>query len=141
MSRSLRQLLIVSALMVAALMLFTTAPSVLAQTTTTVGGGASSSDVLTEQDVPEVVRNLTGGEGSLRALALRIINFALMFLGLVAVVMVIYGGILYVTAAGKDDQAGNGKKVIMYAIVGIIIIMLSFALINTVLKAGTGETV
>ena len=140
MSRTLRQFLTVSALMAAALMLFTAAPGVLAQTTT-VGGGASSSDVLTEQDVPDVVRNLTGGEGSLRALALRIINFALMFLGLVAVVMVIYGGILYVTAAGKEDQAGVGKKVIMYAIVGIIIIMLSFALINTVLKAGTGESV
>ena len=53
--------------------------------------------------------------------------------------MVIYGGVLYVTAAGNDDQVGKAKNVILYAVIGIVVILLSFALVNTViLNAGTG---
>jgi len=52
--------------------------------------------------------------------------------------MIIYGGFLYVSAAGNDEKIGKAKKIIMYAIVGIIVILLSFAIVNTVLVAGTG---
>lgn len=138
MSRTIKQFLIVTGLMTAALTIFAFAPSVLAQGAAggvSVGGGA-----LSDSDVPDIVKNLSGGSGSIRELALRIVNFFLLFLGLVAVIMVIYGGILYVTAAGKDDQVGTAKKVILYAIIGIVIIALSFAMVNTILKAGTGET-
>ena len=64
-----------------------------------------------------------------------IVNFALSFLGLIALVIVIYGGFLYVTDAGAGEQSEKGKKAIMYAIIGILIILSSFAIVNTVLKA------
>lgn len=89
---------------------------------------------------PTAVTSSTGGQGSLRQLALTIVNFALTFLGLIAVVMIIYGGFLYVTAGGKEDKVETAKKIIMYSIIGIIIILLSFAIVNTVLTAGTGTT-
>lgn len=89
---------------------------------------------------PAAVTSSTGGQGSLRQLALTIVNFALTFLGLIAVIMIIYGGFLYVTAAGKEDKVETGKKIIMYSIMGIVIILLSFAIVNTVLTAGTGAT-
>lgn len=135
--KSLRQFFIVTGLMTAALTIFVFAPEVMAQggAGVSVGGGA-----LSDSDVPDIVKSLSGGSGSIRELALRIVNFFLLFLGLVAVIMVIYGGILYITAAGKEDQVGTAKKVILYAIIGIVIIALSFALVNTILKAGTGET-
>ena len=69
------------------------------------------------------------------------VNYFLTFLGIVAVIMIIYGGITYVTAAGQDEGIGNAKKIIMYALVGIIIILLSFAIVNTILGAGTGTEV
>jgi len=50
--------------------------------------------------------------------------------------MVIYGGVTYVTAAGDDEKVGNAKNIILYSIVGIVIVLLSFALINTVLGVG-----
>ena len=74
----------------------------------------------------------------LRQLVLTIVNYFLTFLGIVAVIMIIYGGILYVTAAGKEETVGNAKKIIMYSLIGIIIILLSFALVTTILGAGTG---
>ena len=54
--------------------------------------------------------------------------------------MIIYGGILYVTSAGNDENVQKAKKILMYAIVGIVVILLSFAIVNTVIGgAGTGD--
>ncbi len=91
-------------------------------------------------DSPTNIQEATGGEGSFRTLARTIINFFLYFLGFLATAMIIYGGILYVTSGGQDEQTGKAKKILMYAIVGIIIILLSFAIVNTVISgAGTGD--
>ncbi|MEK7524424.1 MAG: PKD domain-containing protein [Patescibacteria group bacterium] len=67
------------------------------------------------------------------------VNFALSFLGVLAVVIVIYGGFLYVTAAGNEEQSGKGKKAITYAGIGILIIIASFAFVNTLLTFGGGS--
>lgn len=61
------------------------------------------------------------------------INFALAFLGIIALAVVIYGGFLYVTAAGNEEQSGKGKKAITYAAVGIVIILASFAIVRTLI--------
>lgn len=90
-------------------------------------------------DVPAGVAAATGNQGSFRQLVLTILQFFLGFLGLLAVIMIIYGGVLYVSAAGAQEKIDKGKKIIMYAIVGIVIILLSFAIVNTVLGgAGAG---
>lgn len=70
----------------------------------------------------------------LKSFILKIVNFALGFLGIFAVLIVIYGGVLYVSAAGEEDRATKGKKAIGYAIIGLLIVMGSFALVNTVIK-------
>lgn len=98
-------------------------------------------DLISGSDQPDILRQATGGEGSIRALILRIVNYALGFLGILAVMMVIYGGISYVMAGGKQESIENGKKIILYALVGIIIILLAFAIVNTVLGAASGGSV
>jgi len=77
-------------------------------------------------------------DGDLRAFIVKIVNFALSFLGLIAVIIVIYGGVMYVTAGGESEKAEKGKKNVMYAVIGLIIVMGSFALVNTVIGAGGG---
>lgn len=84
-------------------------------------------------DQPAVLAGQTGGEGSLRSIILNIVNFILIFLGLIAVIMIIYGGITYVTSAGNNENVEKAKKIIMYAIIGIIIVLISFALVNTII--------
>jgi hypothetical protein len=61
-----------------------------------------------------------------------ILNYFLTFLGLIAVAFIIYAGILMVTAGGEEDQVGKGKKIITWALVGIIIIVLSWTIVNWV---------
>lgn len=65
-------------------------------------------------------------------------NFVLGFLGLFAVIIVIYGGVLYVASRGSEDQAEKGKKAITYAVIGILIVLGSFAFVNTIFQAPTG---
>lgn len=64
-----------------------------------------------------------------------ILNYALGFLGLIAVAFIIYGGILLVTSAGSDDAMGKAKKILTYAAIGIVIIMLSYTIVTFVTSA------
>ncbi|MFA4891364.1 MAG: hypothetical protein WC604_03365 [Candidatus Gracilibacteria bacterium] len=125
-SKIIKQVLIVLGLMTGAIALLSFIP-------------VASAALITPGDVPGEIAAATGGEGSIRALALKIVNYFLTFLGIIAVMMIIYGGVTYVTAAGKQESIDNAKKIILYSLVGIIIILLSFAIVNTVLgSAGAG---
>lgn len=98
--------------------------------------------LISPTDQPGRLAEATGGQGSFRDLLLTFLNFFLGFLGIVAVIMVIYGGVLYVTAAGNQENIDKGKKIIMYAVIGIVIILLAFALVNTLLSGlGAGGDV
>ncbi|MBU1018801.1 MAG: PKD domain-containing protein [Patescibacteria group bacterium] len=78
---------------------------------------------------------------SAREFILNVTNFALSFLGLIAIIFIIYGGFMYVTAGGKDEQMEKGKKSVMYAVAGIIVVLSSYAIVNTLIgeAAGGGE--
>lgn len=73
-----------------------------------------------------------------RDLIQTLVNYALSFLGLIATVMIIYGGALYVTSGGDEDGASKGKKIIQYSVIGILIILSSFAIVNTAINATGG---
>jgi len=99
--------------------------------------GGSGNGFIQTTDNPNTIAGATGGETGLRPLILTIVNFFLGFLGLLAVLMVIYGGVLMLTSAGGDGY-GKGKKILTYAAIGIVIILLSFAFVSTILTAGSG---
>jgi len=126
--KTLKQTLMVLALMVGALSLVTFMPM-------------ASAALITGSDNPGEVAAATGGETDLRALVLKMVNYALTFLGIISVIMVIYGGVTYVISAGNDDAVGNAKKIIQFALIGIVIILLSFVIVNAVLGVGTGGSV
>ncbi len=54
----------------------------------------------------------------------------LTIIGIVAVIFILYGAFLYITAAGKEEQLGKAKSVIIYGLFGILIAVLSFAIIS-----------
>jgi hypothetical protein len=93
--------------------------------------------LISPEDVPKEIESATGGETSAKVLARTIVDYFLAFLGFLATLMIIYGGILYVTAAGNEENAKKGKTIIMYAAIGIIIILLSYAIVSTILGAAS----
>jgi len=90
-------------------------------------------------DNPSEIQNVTNSESSLRQMTLRFINFFLFFLGLLATAFIIYGGFLYITSQGEDSNVEKAKKILMFSALGILIVLISFALINTMLGAGLGN--
>ena len=61
-----------------------------------------------------------------------IINWALIFAGSIALIFIVFGAIQFLTSAGDPKKAESAKKTITLAIVGIVLVFLSFAIINTI---------
>lgn len=74
------------------------------------------------------------GETDAPGLATRIIKILLYFAGIVAVVMIIYGGYLVMTAAGNETQAATGRKTLTNAIIGLVIVVLAYFVIQVVIN-------
>jgi len=68
-----------------------------------------------------------------------IINAVLGLVSAVAVMALIYGGIKYITSLGNEDDAAKAKRVILYAIIGLIVIALSAVIVNFTLGAVKGQ--
>lgn len=64
------------------------------------------------------------------------INIALGFLGVAGAIIVLYGGVLWMTARGNDEQVTKAKSTIVSGVVGIIIILLAWTIVSYVLKLG-----
>ena len=62
-----------------------------------------------------------------------ITNLALYLIGAVSVLMLIYGGIRYTISGGDSNAVTGAKNTILYAIVGIVIALLAYAIVNFVL--------
>ena len=59
-------------------------------------------------------------------------------IGVVAVVMIILGGISYATSQGDPGKVKKGKDTILYGVIGLIVALLAFAIVNFVLGALQG---
>ena len=68
-----------------------------------------------------------------------IINTALFIIGAISVMMLIYGGIRYTTSGGNEKSVTAAKNTILYAVVGIIIALLAYAIVNFVLTTLTAS--
>ena len=58
----------------------------------------------------------------------KIIHVFLSFLGIIFVVLTIYGGFLWMTAAGNDEQVGKAKKIIVRSAIGLAVILSAYAI-------------
>ncbi len=59
-------------------------------------------------------------------------NILLFVVGAVAVIMLIIGGLRYVTSNGDQNAVTGAKNTIMYALIGIVVAFLAFAAVNFV---------
>lgn len=83
--------------------------------------------------------NNTGGTG-IQAAARSITNIFSVIVGIVAVLMLIYGGFRYITSGGDSGRVGNAKNTLIYAIVGLVVVALAQIIVHFVLQ-GTSQFV
>lgn len=80
------------------------------------GADMTNSGGSAKQDLPDVITT--------------IINVMLFIAGALAVIMIIYGGIRYITAHGDEKQVKVAKDTIVYSVAGLIIAILAYALVT-----------
>lgn len=76
----------------------------------------------------------TLGNADLRVTVGKLINVALSLLGVIAVVIILAGGFKWMTAGGNDDKVAEARKMIFSGIIGLAIILSSWAIALFVLN-------
>ncbi|MFZ2187071.1 MAG: pilin [Candidatus Moraniibacteriota bacterium] len=81
------------------------------------------------------------GAKTLSAIALNVLNFLLSLVGVLGIIMLVIGGIMYLTAAGDEDRIDTGKDIVKYAIIGIVVALAALIIVTQIanLFAGGGE--
>ncbi len=91
------------------------------------------------QDVPEneipVPRPPRAPGNNLIELITTISNTILLLVGIVAVLFLIIGGFQYITSAGNPETVNKAKSTIIYAILGLIITLLSWVIVTFIINA------
>lgn len=102
--------------------------------------GVSSVSAMTLQEGAEAARcdgcpaDLFGDTGVFK----QVTNTILYIVGIIAVIMLIIGGIRYVISGGDAKKVTDAKNTVLYAIIGLIIAFLAFAIVNFVITALPG---
>lgn len=97
------------------------ASSALAQDPTPLGG----------ENIVDVAESLqTASRGSIITWAASLAEYFLILVGVIAVVMIIYGGFLYITAGAVEENLKKANKTILYGVIGVIVAILAYAIVS-----------
>ncbi len=77
------------------------------------------------------------GTESFSALAKRIINIFSVVVGVVSVIMIIIGGFRYIVSNGDSNAVTGAKNSILYAVVGLVIVLFAQVIVRFVLTNAT----
>lgn len=79
--------------------------------------------------VPNVPRYCNTGQ-----VTRKVINIAFALIGGVSLVFLIIGGFRYMTAGGSEEQVTAGKKTALYALAGLVVVILAVTIVNVVIN-------
>ena len=65
----------------------------------------------------------------------QIINVIIGVIGFIAVIVIILGGVQYTTSAGDSNKVKKAKDTIMYGIIGLVVALLAYSIVNFVLTS------
>mgnify|MGYP001019427279 CR=1 FL=1 len=74
------------------------------------------------------------GVGDANSLVKDVVNIILWIVGILSVIMLVWGGIKYTTSAGDSNKVTSAKNTIIYAVIGLIIAILAYAIVNFVIE-------
>ena len=106
---------------------------------------AASCNTITSQvqNGANAATNSTGACGStdltsgIKNTAVVVVNILSVVVGVVAVIMIIYGGLRYVTSGGESGNVSSAKNTLLFAIVGLVIVALAQIIVRWVIGTTT----
>jgi cytochrome bd-type quinol oxidase subunit 2 len=79
--------------------------------------------------------NSACNNNSLAVVFHNVANALIFLVGAVAVIMIIIGGLRYILANGDSKSAADARNTILYSVIGVIVALISFAIVNFVATA------
>lgn len=90
--------------------------------------GAQVQDGVNVAQPDDVPTELDGQGGVITT----IVNILLYVIGIISVIMLIIGGIRYAISGGDSGQVTSAKNTILYAIIGLVVAIFAYAIVNWV---------
>jgi len=90
---------------------------------------------------PAVACNTFQEEDNVNKVVALVINIFSVVVGIIAVIMIIYGGFRYITSGGDTAKVTSSRNTILYAIIGLIIVALAQFIVKFVLEKATATTI
>lgn len=101
---------------------------------------AHAQDITGNELLPTSVGETIGtGTEDIRIVIARLIRGFFGFLGIIAVLLVLYAGFLWMTAAGEADKIDRAKKILTSAIIGLVIMLSAYGITSFVISRLLGE--
>lgn len=69
---------------------------------------------------------------TLSEIAMNVLDFLLAIVGVLAIIMLVIGGMMYLTAAGSEDKIDTGKKIIKFSIIGIAVSLAALIIVSQI---------
>jgi hypothetical protein len=88
---------------------------------------------------PGIFVDLGGANNTFGGLANLVVNFLLGIVGIVSLAFIIIGGFRYITSQGDEEAAAAGKKTLTNAIIGLIVVVLSYIIVVVTINALGGS--
>ena len=82
-----------------------------------------------------------GSEKKAEDVVKNIISILFWIIGILAVIVIIYAGITFITAAGNPSKVAQAKTMIIYAVIGLAVAILAYAIVNFIVGASSGKGV
>jgi len=79
-------------------------------------------------------QNEGSGTDNISSIMTLIVNIISIIVGFISVVMIIWGGMKYVTSGGESGKITSAKNTIMYALIGLVVVALAQFIVRFVLK-------
>ena len=100
------------------------------------GGGLRSGAILAHENLTKSISH----ETDLKALVLGWTKFVLELVAIIAVLAVVWAGILYITDMGDGGNQEKAKKILIWVAVGILVILGSYAIVNALMTVDLGSS-
>ncbi len=82
---------------------------------------------------------VSGGTTKVNTLITDIVNIFSAVVGIVSVIMIIFGGFKYITSGGDTGNVSSAKNTIVYAVIGLVVVAMAQFIVQFVLNKVTGQ--
>jgi hypothetical protein len=91
-----------------------------------------------ENPAPGLFVSPTTTGNNFQAILLYVLGLLMQFIGIIATIFLIIGAYYYITGAGNEKQIEKGKSIMFNAIIGMVVSVLSFAILKVIENALRG---